>query len=227
MPTRFGDNQNISAETFTQLQSDLPEVSQPELSLDDQARGVLRLLLPPGPSPRPASPTAFQCPSCDAPATSLSSPYCSDKCKSTAGFIRQLRAAIASNNILTAERQIVFGERLWWLLGGGLPIRESRITEGGKRQVTKRSEGKCAFCGEPMAMVENHGSGCNRPFNLRAVCVACSKTKAFGDAEFCSSPAVVRVLDEIRMRVHSERPLRPCDDPDHWDWRAYVAQRKG
>ena len=223
---RFGDNQEISADTFTQLQGDLPEIGEPELSLDDQARGVLRLLIPTGQKPEAANPSAFQCPSCDAPAASLSSPYCSDRCKSTAGFIRQLRAAIANQNILTPEKQIVFGERLWWLLGGGLPIRESRITESGKRQVAKRSEGKCEFCGAPMTLVENHGSGCNRPFNLRAVCAGCSKTRAFGDAEFCSSPAVVQALNEIRMRVHAPAPIRPCDDPEHWDWRAYVAQRK-
>lgn len=133
---------------------------------------------------------------------------------------------MASGAILTAEKQTVFGERLWWLLGGGLPIRESRIPESAKRQVIKRSEGKCEFCGAPMATIENFGSGCNRPLHLRAVCTGCSKTKPYGDSNFIQSPSVTQMLHSLRNRVNSKTPLRPCDDPEAWDWRALVAQRR-
>src|SRR5262249_55877928 len=119
-----------------------------------------------------------------------------------------------------------FGERLWWLLGGGLPLRESRILESGKRQVIKRCGGKCEFCGEPMTAIENVGSGCNRPLHLRAVCAACSKTKPFGDLEFIQRLEIVSTLDGLRERINTKVALRICDDAEFWDWRAFMAARK-
>ncbi len=133
---------------------------------------------------------------------------------------------MASGAALTPEKQAVFGERLWWLLGGGLPMREGRIPESAKRQVLRRSGGDCELCGAPMSAVENHGSGCNRPLHLRAVCPACSKTKPFGDAEFCQRAPVARLLAELGARISAETPARACDDPDAWDWRAFLAQRR-
>lgn len=167
-----------------------------------------------------------RCPNCGAPAESLAGPYCSETCRDRAAFVRQLRAALASRSILLGEKQLWFGERLWWLLGGGLPLRESRIPESAKRQVARRSEGKCETCGEPMTAVENVGSGCNRPLHLRAVCPRCSKTKPYGDREFAYSPPKVEILTELAQRVASTTPLQPCDDPDAWDWRAFLAERR-
>jgi len=140
--------------------------------------------------------------------------------------VRQFRAALASGTILEAEKQTVFGERLWWLLGGGLPMRDSRIPESAKRQVIKRSQGKCEFCASERTAIENFGSGCNRPLHLRAVCAAFSRTKPFGAPEFVQSSAVQEILVNLRQRIYAKVPLRPCDDPVNWDWRAYVASRK-
>lgn len=167
-----------------------------------------------------------RCPNCDTPATGTASPYCSKPCRDQAAFVRQFRAAIASGTILEAEKQTVFGERLWWLLGGGLPMRESRIPESAKRQVIKRCASMCESCGAPMHTIENWGSGCNRPLHLRAVCERCSKTKAFGDQAFCQGPSVARVIDELSTRVFAPRPVRACDDHETWDWRAFIAQRR-
>jgi hypothetical protein len=147
-------------------------------------------------------------------------------CKEQASFVRQLRAAFASGSILTAEKQNVFGERLWWLLGGGLPLRESRIPEAAKRQVTKRCNGMCETCGSPMIAVENVGSGCNRPLHLRAVCTACSKTKSYNDADFVKADSVAVLLRVLAERVSAASPVRPCDDADTWDWRNYLAERR-
>jgi hypothetical protein len=154
------------------------------------------------------------------------SPYCSTKCRDQSAFVRQFRAAFANGSIFSPEKQIVFGERLWWLLGGGLPRRESMIPESAKRQVLKRSGGKCETCGEPMATVENIGSGCNRPLHLRAVCPICAKTKSYGDAEFNQRAEVVERLSELAIRVRSLEPLRACDDPDSWDWRNFLEKRR-
>lgn len=204
----------------------LPRFGDANLSLEDQCRSVLQLLLYPCEEADAFNGDFRCCPNCDGPAESLSSPYCSETCRGQAAFVRQLRGALATGLILEAEKQQVFGERLWWLLGGGLPLRESRIPESVKRQVTKRSEGKCEFCGAPMTRVENVGSGCNRPFNLRAVCSDCSKTKSYGDLEFSGSAPVVALLGDFSRRINSEKPLRPCDDPHDWNWRAFVTRRQ-
>lgn len=33
------------------------------------------------------------------------------------------------------------------------------------------------------------------------------------------------LVNELATRIWAEEPLRQCDDPVNWDWRAYVAQR--
>jgi hypothetical protein len=37
---------------------------------------------------------------------------------------------------------------------------------------------------------------------------------------------VQEILVNLRQRIYAKVPLRPCDDPVNWDWRAYVASRK-
>ncbi|MFM9872409.1 MAG: hypothetical protein ACKVQS_02960 [Fimbriimonadaceae bacterium] len=210
-----------------QLKALLPPACDDTISIEDQARSVLHLLCEPTnpKAPKPKNDPNL-CPNCDQPVSKPTSPYCSETCRNQAAFVRQLRAAIATQTILNPEKQTVFGERLWWLLGGGLPIRESRITESGKRQVIKRCGGKCEFCNAPMTTIENFGSGCNRPLHLRAVCAKCSRTKPFNDPNFSQSNPVLTLLNDLRQRVNAPTPLRPCDDPDKWDWRAFIVQRR-
>ena len=211
---------------MTQLKAELPPFGDASLSFEDQARSVLHILLEESEAFLRLGEDPRCCPNCDVTAESLSSPYCSEKCRSQASFVRQFRAALATASILTPDKQVVFGERLWWLLGGGLPLRESRILESGKRQVVKRCGGKCEFCGAPMTDIQNFGSGCNRPLHLRAVCANCSRTKPFGDLAFSQSPEVVMVLTDLSQRINAATPIRPCDDPEAWDWRAFLAQRR-
>ncbi|HLO97931.1 MAG TPA: hypothetical protein VK171_04990 [Fimbriimonas sp.] len=198
------------------------------MGIEDQARSVLRLLGDPhhAPVPEVTGVDSTRCPNCDGRVERLASPYCSEKCRDQAAFVRQFRAALASGSIMEAEKQIVFGERLWWLLGGGLPLRESQILESSRRQIIKLCMGLCDFCGAPMTKIENYGSGCNRPLHLRASCDDCSRTKSYTDAEFSRSAPVVRLLGDLSERVFAPNALRPCDDPISWDWRAYVAQRR-
>ncbi len=211
---------------LTLLAASLPPFVSPGLPIEDQARAVLNLLDPHAEAHQIPTPDPGRCPNCDAPVANVSTPYCSKDCRDQAAFVRQFRAALASGAILDPGKQLVFGERLWWLLGGGLPLRESRIPESAKRQVIKRSEGKCESCGRPMDAIQNFGSGCNRPLHLRAVCATCSRTKPYGDESFAQSPAVVAKLSELSQRINAKTPTRPCDDPETWDWRLWIAQRK-
>jgi hypothetical protein len=199
------------------------------MSQEDRARSVLNLLIDHILNSEQAgklNSDPLFCPNCDGPVESLSGHYCSESCRDQAAFVRQFRAAVGSGSILTPEKQVVFGERLWWLLGGGLPLRESRIPVSAKRQVAKRSGGKCETCGADMTTVENFGSGCNRPLHLRAVCAECSQTKPIGDFEFGRSARVVELLSEFARRIGSVRAIRECDDPVGWDWRGFMARRK-
>jgi hypothetical protein len=214
---------------MVQLRAVLPDPSEATPDLEHQARSVLHLLLDRmeefAQAPAPLD-DAFLCPNCGAPAENLAGPYCSEACRDQAAFVRQFRAALDSGSILTPEKQLVFGERLWWLLGGGLPLRESRIPESAKRQVSRRSDGKCETCGAPMTSVENIGSGCNRPLHLRAVCAGCSRTKSYGDLGFGNRPQVVGLLINFGKRIGATNPMRLCDDPDTWDWRGFMARRR-
>ena len=213
----------------SQLSAVLPILGDVNQSLENQARSVLNLLLDDLPDIEKKKETgrdAQRCPNCDAPAKSLTGPYCSEACRDQAAFVRQFRAALATGTILTPEKQVVFGERLWWLLGGGLPLRESRIPESAKRQVAKRSGGYCESCGAVMTAVENFGSGCNRPLHLRAVCSRCSQTKVFGDLEYCQSSRVLGLLRELSSRIQAATATHECDDPEAWNWRQFLARRR-
>ncbi|RYG48418.1 hypothetical protein EON79_04515 [bacterium] len=225
----LGNVEDIVPVSVIGLKAVLPRFGDAQLTLEDQAGSTLGLLFPLGEGIALTDVSGddfHRCPNCDLPVESLASPYCSETCKAQAAFVRQLRGALATGSILSPEKQTAFGERLWWLLGGGLPMREARIPESAKRQVIKRSGGACEFCREPMTAVENFGSGCNRPLHLRAVCVDCSRTKAYGDLEFSQSAPVVAMLRDLSQRINTVVPMRPCDDPDHWDWRSFVAQRR-
>ena len=166
------------------------------------------------------------CPSCGAPSASEKSPYCGPACREEAGFVRQVRAGLADGSIFDAERQVAMGQVLWSLLGGGYPLRQSMILERSRVLVFKRSGGKCEICGAEATSIDHVKTACNRPINLRAVCEGCTRTKPFGDADFLSSHAVSRLLTELAARIAANPPLRLCDDPATWDWRAYVADRK-
>jgi hypothetical protein len=117
------------------MKASLPSSDLAGLSVEDQARGVLHLLTDAGGQAeaelQPANPRL--CPNCDGPVDKPSSPYSSETCRDRAAFVRQFWAAVASGTIFEAEKQIVFGERLWWLMGGGLPMRGSSIPESVKR----------------------------------------------------------------------------------------------
>lgn len=213
------------AVTILELKNTLPNPADQNLSIEDQARTALHLLVATSDA-FPVNVNPNLCPNCDQRVPKPSSPYCSDSCKAQAAFIRQIRAAFESETILIPEKQTAFGERLWWLLGGGLPMRDSRIPESAKRQVIKRSGGLCEFCGAPQTHIQNFGNGCNRPLHLRAVCDTCSKAKPFSDHIFATNPLVVELLKQISERINASDPIRPCDDPENWNWRLFIAARK-
>lgn len=213
---------------MTLLQELRSKLQSAEGSIEDACRRALLLVLdvehleveP------PVVASIDSCPACFATVASERSPYCGPKCREESGFVRQVRAGLADGSILEVERQVALGQVLWSLLGGGYPLRQTLILERSRAQVFKRSGGRCEVCGSPASALDHITTACNRPINLRAVCEKCSRTRTFGDASFLAEPAVKETLMSLSVRVAAPRPLRVCDDPESWDWRAYVAARK-
>lgn len=105
----------------------------------------------------PTQPTT--CPNCGVDMGAERSPYCSDACREEAAFVRQLRGSLAQGTVLDEERQVALGQKLWRILGGGLPLRQSLVLERTLNQVIKRYEGRCDACGAPATTIDHTGSG--------------------------------------------------------------------
>ncbi len=210
------------------LAKDLPPLEFDRVLLGDAARAILRLVLerPVTASP-PIEPDPAVCPNCGQPASSTRSPYCGTDCRELAGFVRSFRSGLRDGTLSDPEKQLALGQVLWRILGGGLPFRNSLISEKDLARLYKKSEGRCEECGAPATTVDHRGSHCNRTSNLRPMCDACATTKPFGSELVLQRPPVQALLTEMANRIAAEEPLRPCDDAETWDWRAYVSARKG
>jgi len=55
------------------------------------------------------------------------------------------------------------------------------------------------------------------------VCARCSFTREFLDPEFLAMPSVQAHLSRLAARLFAPAPMLPSDDPDAWDWRAWIA----
>lgn len=135
-----------------------PEVGQ---NLDDQARSVLRLIFEREPNRTISAGRGLPelCPNCDAPEPSVRTPYCGEKCRDTAAFVRQVRTSLVEETILDPGRQVAFGQTLWRLAGGGRPYRQALILDSARERVLRRFEGRCAICGEHAVTLDHVGSG--------------------------------------------------------------------
>lgn len=51
-------------------------------------------------------------------------------------------------------------------------------------------------------------------------------TRDFGHPDVVHDPRAIALFDDLAKRVVSPRPMRACDDPDQWDWRAFLAERR-
>ena len=130
--------------------------------VDAQARAALAILVRSAlesahGEPRRPDPTT--CPNCGAACDSDRTPYCSEACKETSAFVRQLRGNLESGALLDPERQIALGEKFWWVLGGGRPRRVAMIPERSLARVLGHRKGACEVCGEPAITVDHCGSG--------------------------------------------------------------------
>lgn len=142
------------------LSKELPELSASE-SIDDQARGVLRVLAERasaklGERPQVVARDPKTCPNCGTGMTNPRSPYCGEKCREESAFVRQLRASLVNGAVTDQEKQASIGQNLWHLLGGGFPRRLTLIPKSVFAKVLSRG---CEICGEPAIAIDHTGSG--------------------------------------------------------------------
>lgn len=185
------------------------------------AESVLKWLFEPA-SEDPKLWPPDRCPGCGEPAENPKSPYCGERCREVSAFVRQVRAAIAKGNP-TADRITAMEQVYWHLLGGGYPRRIAEIPPSTIAKVLSRDDHRCHRCGGSADQIEHLRTACNRPINLGAVCHTCRTVRPMGDFDVIHGSE--RLRTEIAARVCSEAVARRCDDPERWDWRAFLAER--
>ncbi len=196
-------------------------------TLEEQSRAVLGLVLVPGEEQLEViEPDPGNCPNCGAPAQSVRSPYCGPRCREIAGFVRQMRAGLDDGEILDPDRQVALGQTLWYLLGGGRPLRIDLVPQKAVQLVSAKAGGNCALCGKPATTLDHIATACNRPINLRAVCADCTTFSTFGDCSFLARPAAQGLRAELTARIGLPLAQRACDDASTWDWREFLKKRE-
>lgn len=131
-----------------------------DLDIRDQARATLRLVLDGTSDMPPIDADPNLCPNCGGSATSLRTPYCSECCREQSAFVRQVRHGLAVGTLLDPEKQVALGQKLWRLMGGGLPLRISLIPEKVYAKTLRRNDGVCEVCGiRPSVRIDNVGAG--------------------------------------------------------------------
>lgn len=149
----------MPSDVFAKLAASLPAGDD----IESQARSALFLLVERidavGHSAQPVIDDPLACPNCGERVSSLRTPYCSDGCRAVAAFVRQFRTALAEGTALDPERQVSFGQALWFVLGGGRPLRQHIAPSSALKQVFKRENGLCEACGSPATTIDHTGSG--------------------------------------------------------------------
>lgn len=193
------------------------------LDQDHRARAVLAWALSPEPNLEWAVPLAspLSCPNCGGFVERPRSPYCSDRCREIAGWVRQVRRLQAEKGPPEPERAAILGQTLWALVGGRYPGRVAVLPARSIQRVLARYDGKCEFCPAPASTVDHIRTACNREINLRPVCDECTRTKPFGHPGLVAEAEIT----ELKVRVHAPAPLRTCD-ADDWNWRELISLRK-
>jgi len=216
-------------EALSRLSRELPPVTDGQTGdADHQARAALAYLVERASEFSPEKAVAENpetCPNCGAAMAGRTSPYCGQECRDEAAFVRQFRRSLVEGSAFDKERQASLGQVFWHLIGGGYPRRQTLVTDKERKRIFARYEGRCQVCGAEATTFDHIGSACNRTSNLRSVCGACTTTQPFGNPGFLTRAAVQSHIARLASRIGSPVALRCCDNPDTWDWRAYVKAR--
>lgn len=150
--------------------------------------------------------------------------YCSAPCKQAASTIRYARRVIRDGRIRddpsVAEAIQV---RVAFVLAGGYPERERRLSPDTRRAVVERDGGLCRTCGKPGTEVDHIAGNSSSLDNLQLLCNRChmAKTQANLKPVDPEDTKTMNRLNEVRRRIAAAPPERACDDDRKWPhiWR--------
>ena len=139
-----------------------PDILDTESDIELRTRAVLNLLfcefkLRISDKTIPVDPS--NCPNCDRLVGEGKSPYCSGECREISAFVRQFRHAVLTSAIIAPEKQAALGQKLWFVLGGGYPRRDTLVPERVRLKVIEREGNKCQHCGAKATTIDHSGSG--------------------------------------------------------------------
>jgi len=160
-PRTMGDRDSYRIR-LERVASSLPTFPISDGDQDAGAQAALGWLLARAAVAHPREPfqaTAGVCPNCGAPRRASRTPYCSECCKDQAALIRQIRSGILQGTLDDPVRQIALGEKLWRVIGGGLPRRRSLLPVRGWERVLAREGRICQQCGAPATTIDHIGTG--------------------------------------------------------------------
>ena len=163
-----------------------------------------------------------RCPNCGRDIRSVSALYCSQRCQQIAELIRNQRRKVAEgiyNRPDIAEaRQI----RAGLLIGGGYYDRQGRReSKKTKELLLRRARGRCERCGRQFSS-DNEGrftvqhTVSEDGVHLYAWCARCNNDDAIAKFRPIETKEERLTALELEIRIHSEFPLRVCDDEKNW-----------
>ena len=143
--------------------------------------------------------------------------FCDESCQQMARYVRYARN-VRKDPKRRNDREVIEALRiqLAFVLGGGYPGRERRLSQAERQLIMERDGGRCQVCGEPGDQIDHVAGSSNDPSNLQVLCDPCHRTKT--TANFVpAGPEAIALADKLRTeRVEPTKPSRPCDDEVNW-----------
>lgn len=150
--------------------------------------------------------------------------YCGHFCKEQAKDIRWIRSTRIRGVFNDPDVAIARRTRIAHLNSGGYLALGRRIPIETRFAVMRRYQEKCAACGEPDVgthEIDHISNSSNELENLQLLCVPCHRAKTLEnivslDEDDPRREEIEIHAQELRERVFSPEPLRPCDDSENW-----------
>ena len=167
----------------------------------------------------------FSCVNCDQTfvVSKHATLYCSQRCRQDAKLIRYVRACLKdgrTNDPLVLE---AINTRFAFARSekGYYDEKARRVSPIKKKQVKERDGGLCRLCGAIGTEIDHIEGDSDSLDNLQLLCHDCHSEKTEAKMIPVTSDherydEILARENELRSRIESPTPLRPCDDENDW-----------
>jgi hypothetical protein len=161
-----------------------------------------------------------ECPNCKGAVPSGRPLFCSTRCEQTAGLVRYARRKLSNGTYDRPDIAEAIRIRAAILASGYYDEKERRASLKIRQELLARSNGHCEKCGcafrsEGDARFTVQHRQTNEGMILEAWCYRCNMDHADSMLKPATGEAL-SFLQSLMARIHAPKPLRQCDDPDHW-----------